>query len=278
MDNFPRGLFLSQWRYCWSSRTLGRKKPRVSEHYIKNPASPHSWLPLRIPSIPLKIYLSASRRAAFADKKEQRKSTASLHWFWWNITAGVSFTSPVQDEEWDGDVPFIPQPDSSPLIIYQAGRFPEPSIECGGREGNKTRLVEVKYVPSWSHEQQHCVLYLCSALLEEYFNAGKTVQQSSLNLVLHNQREQRKGTVVLPLCSRGRQLRTTRMHWATPEQNQPCCMMGNGCLVLAHCLFWKEEQYGDHRVTNNLVLRQNSTREYVFNRREIDNEKKPLFS
>lgn len=54
----------------------------------------------------------------------------------------------MQDEEWDGDVPFIPQPDSSPLIIYQAGRFPEPSIECGGREGNKIRLVEVKYVPS----------------------------------------------------------------------------------------------------------------------------------
>ena len=189
----------------------------------------------------------------------------------------------MQDEEWDGDVPFIPQPDSSPLIIYQAGRFPEPSIGCGGREGNKIRLVEVKYVPSWSHEQQHCVLYLCSVLLEEDFNAGKTVQQLSLNLVLYNQREQRKGTVVFPFCSRGRKPRTTRMHRATPEQNQPCCMMGNilrvgRCFILAHCLFWKGEQYGDHLVTNDLVLQRNSTRERVFNRWEIHNEKKLLFS
>ena len=58
----------------------------------------------------------------------------------------------MQKEQCDGDVPFIPQSDSSPLIIYQAGCLPQLLIEwrelVGGLElggGNKIRLVEVKY-------------------------------------------------------------------------------------------------------------------------------------
>lgn len=56
--------------------------------------------------------------------------------------------------DWNGDVPFIPQPDRSPLITYQAGCLPKPSTD-------ELRLVEVKY----AGEMSHFALILGSVLL-----------------------------------------------------------------------------------------------------------------
>lgn len=59
----------------------------------------------------------------------------------WHYTTSYFDGSAMQRENGVHDVPFIPQPDSLPLIIYHAGNLPELSIEGG----NKIRLVKMKH-------------------------------------------------------------------------------------------------------------------------------------